>query len=73
MFVVFPRLETEQRKLEAILSAARLGVTNPRVAPGFRQHRNDIVNKAHRALGFGRTGTRQSERDRRQEETDDVL
>jgi hypothetical protein len=44
--VVEIRVETEQRKLEAVLSA-RLAVAGPGIAAGPRQDRNDIVLERH--------------------------
>src|SRR5438876_11220906 len=44
MFKILGRLETEQRKLEAVLTA-RFAVTTTGIATGFGENRNDLVGK----------------------------
>ena len=49
VLVVFLRLEAEQRKSKAVLSAARLGVARAGIATGLGQDRHDVIDEVQRA------------------------
>jgi hypothetical protein len=64
VLVVFLGFEAKQRQLKPILSATRFCVTNPSVAAGLGQDRDNVVDKTHRPLSFRRAGERRQRADR---------
>lgn len=57
MLVVFEGFKTQQRKLEPVLTIARLGMASPCVATRFGQNRENFVDYTHRPwsrVGFRR-------------------
>jgi hypothetical protein len=56
MLVVFEGFKTQQRKLESVLTIARLGMASPCVATRFGQNWENFVDHAHRP--WGRVGFR---------------